>query len=243
MSWPASSSFPSASASASAIGLRFSSTTCRARRATTRSSAPEAASSSSGVTSRKARMSGASARMPATAASHADRRSLYSLSASLRRTPVSMTTMATSAGTTEYESSNERQSNSMACPLRLALAAIWSMIPHCTPTRWFSASCASRAMSTGSHGISNRPHIARATASSNAADDDNPAPTGTSPVTRIFAPAMRECLDLSAQTMALRYRSPVASSGDATLSRSSDRRETATRTRRWIAMGRTNPSL
>ena len=55
------------------------------------------------------------------------------------------------------------------------------MIPQFMPTHWFSAICETRAMAGASHGQPDTAANARATTSSKAADDESPAPIGTSP--------------------------------------------------------------
>ena len=65
------------------------------------------------------------------------------------------------------------------CPARPAVAASWSMMPHGTPTKSFSARWASRASSTGGSSTPCRSSSARPVAHSSAALDDSPAPAGT----------------------------------------------------------------
>ncbi len=73
--------------------------------------------------------------------------------------------------------------------------AIWSMTPHGIPTKSFSARCASRASSAGPAAIPNRSANALATAHSSAADEDSPAPAGTSPsTTRSTPPRSNPCV-------------------------------------------------
>ena len=76
---------------------------------------------------------------------------------------------------------SERQSISRACPARPAAEIIWSMMPQRTPTHSFSARCPNFAIVAASQGKPDTAANARATANSRAAEDDKPAPTGTSP--------------------------------------------------------------
>ena len=55
------------------------------------------------------------------------------------------------------------------------------MMPQLTPTHWFSARWPSLAIAAGSQASSPAAAKARAVAISKAADDESPAPRGTSP--------------------------------------------------------------
>jgi hypothetical protein len=93
---------------------------------------------------------------------------------------VSSTTTATSSGSGTGRRLRSRQSISSAWPSTPAAPISWSMMPLCTPTHRFSTRCIARAMAGGSQAKPLDAAKAAATASSTAADDDRPAPRGTS---------------------------------------------------------------
>ena len=75
------------------------------------------------------------------------------------------------------------------------------MIPHGIPTYVFSARCASQGRSSIGTSSAPRSHSAVSTAHSIAADDDSPAPTGTSEVSDRSAAGTRYPASRNAQTM------------------------------------------
>jgi len=88
---------------------------------------------------------------------------------------------ANPGGSGTGESSSERQSINTACPARPVAEINWSMMPQFTPTQRFSARWPSLAMGTGSQGQPETAAKARAVATSRAAEEESPAPWGTSP--------------------------------------------------------------
>ena len=78
-------------------------------------------------------------------------------------------------------SASVRQSIRSACPASPAAEIIWSMMPQLTPTHWFSARWPSCAISVGDQTRLPATAKARNVASSTAALDARPAPSGTSP--------------------------------------------------------------
>ena len=76
--------------------------------------------------------------------------------------------------------SPERQSSSSAWPASQSSDADWSMIPHGTPAKSFSARCAAAASAGRVMSSWYRSASASATEHSSAADEDRPAPRGTS---------------------------------------------------------------
>ncbi len=154
----------------------FSVITCRARRQVS-------ASSSSARASKSARLTSRSAGTPKNraAASHCVRRSLYAESTSPRRVPVSRTTATVPGGRGTSCVSSERQSIRSACPALPAAEIIWSMMPQLTPTHLFSARCPNFAIATASQGSCEIRVKARTVAISSAAEEESPAPIGTSP--------------------------------------------------------------
>ena len=76
--------------------------------------------------------------------------------------------------------SSERQSSSSAWPDRLSSEADWSMMPEGTPTNSFSARRAIAASSRRGTASSASSVRASAVAHSSAAEEDRPAPAGTS---------------------------------------------------------------
>src|SRR5690606_29418102 len=86
------------------------------------------------------------------------------------------------------------------------------MIPQFTPTHWFSAFCDKSAIFAGSQATPEMAANARAVASSIDADDDKPAPIGTSPATTPFQPLMRCPASCSAHATPLMYSAQPASS-------------------------------
>ena len=109
----------------------------------------------------------------ASAAAHCATRSPYSDPSSVRRA-TKRTTISTSTGTGEGVTSNVEQSMSRAWPSTADAMHSWSMMPVGTPVARCSARCASRARSSGEPRCPN----AIAAATSRAALDDRPAPTG-----------------------------------------------------------------
>ena len=81
------------------------------------------------------------------------------------------------------------------------------MMPQRTPTHSFSARCPNLAMDAESQGRSDTAENARATAHSNAADEDNPAPTGTSPAITPSQPHSLWLACCKAQVTPLTYSS------------------------------------
>ena len=75
------------------------------------------------------------------------------------------------------------------------------MIPQFMPTYRFSALWPTFAIRTGSHVIPAAPQKARAVASSSAAEEDSPAPMGTSPSTTASSPGKVRSSSASAQAM------------------------------------------
>ena len=73
------------------------------------------------------------------------------------------------------------------------------MMPQFIPTYWFSAFWPSFAMCTGSQLASVAAAMARAVASSSAADEESPAPMGTSPSTTTSSPRVGRSSDWKAQ--------------------------------------------
>ena len=90
-----------------------------------------------------------------TPSSHSARRLLYSEEASEWRTPLLTTTIFSPGGISMVSCASDRQSSSSALPWSPNVEAIWSMIPHATPTKPFSASRAS--LATSSDGSSKPP--------------------------------------------------------------------------------------
>ena len=101
---------------------------------------------------------------------------------------MSITTTAAPAGTGTGSAASERQSRSSAHPGRETADANWSMRPQFIPTYRFSAFWPSLAIRTASHGRPPAAAKARAAASSREAEDDRPAPIGTSPSTTASRP-------------------------------------------------------
>src|SRR5204863_1230138 len=81
----------------------------------------------------------------------------------------------------------------------------WSMIPQGIPTYEFSPRWASRGRLATGTGRSPRSHRAVRTAHSRAAEDDRPAPTGTSEVIDRWAPGTSYEPSRSSQTTAATY--------------------------------------
>ena len=134
-----------------------------------------------------------------------------------------------------------------------------SMIPQRTPIHSFSARCASAAMRTRIPGQVRAPPQRRARpTTSSAADDERPAPMGTSPATTPSHPrsaavppagAPRPCRRCTRpsprplRTSPGRSRASRRGSGSAHTTRSSGRGRSAMLTQRSMASGSTNPSL
>jgi hypothetical protein len=133
------------------------------------------------------------------------------------------------------------------------------MIPQLTPTHLFSAFWPRRAMGAGSQGRPEAAANARAVAISMEAEEDRPAPSGTSPATTPSKP-LRTCpAPCSAQAVPFRYsiqlslsflpslpssNSRVSSkSRDVATTRPSERGRSAIQAARSIAIGKTKPSL
>jgi hypothetical protein len=168
-------------------------------------------------------------------------------------------TTAVAGGSGTARVSSERQSMSRQLLRTPQAEIIWSMIPQPTPTHSFSARWASRAIADGSHGRSAAPAKARAVASSSAALDESPAPTGTSPATTPSQPrdgasplaarlqAMPRTYSAHpppARASASRSSSAVSpKSSECTATRRSARGRKAIHTARSIAIGSTKPSL
>ena len=98
-----------------------------------------------------------------------------------------------------WEVSSVRQSSSSACPARQSSDADWSMMPVGTPANSFSAR---RAIVTSSARGTSRPASevsASAVAHSSAAEEDSPAPAGTSESMAMQAPGTRWPAASSAQ--------------------------------------------
>ena len=70
---------------------------------------------------------------------------------------------------------------SMAWPARPVEEINWSMMPQFTPIHLFSDRCPSLAWATASQAMSLTAAKARAVAISSAAEEESPAPRGTSP--------------------------------------------------------------
>ena len=70
-------------------------------------------------------------------------------------------------------------SNSSTDPRCDAADAVWSIGPHGTPTKSFSACWASRAISRASSLTPDSTDVANVVTHSTAADEDSPAPDGT----------------------------------------------------------------
>ncbi len=79
------------------------------------------------------------------------------------------------------------------------------MIPQFTPTQSFSAFWPRRASRTASHGYPDAAVKARAVAISKAADEDSPAPIGTSPASTPSQPRSRYPSPCMAQAIPLTY--------------------------------------
>ncbi len=84
-----------------------------------------------------------------------------------------------------------RQSKNRAWPAVLRVEAAWSISPVGAPTNSFSARRASLARSSGAISSPSRSTSAVSTAHSSAAEEDRPAPTGTSEVSTRSAPPTR----------------------------------------------------
>ncbi|AKL64741.1 hypothetical protein M444_04200 [Streptomyces sp. Mg1] len=165
----------------------FSVTTCRARARSTGSCRTFSCATDSMSRS-------ASTPMSTAASSHSRRRAAYSPSARACLVPVSMTRRRRPAAARSSGScarARERVSRKRACPGVQHMEAIWSITPHGTPTKAFSARWASRAVSGAVSAIPYRARSAVATAHSRAAEEDSPAPGGTSPSMRSSAPPTR----------------------------------------------------
>ena len=141
-----------------------------------------------------------------------------------------------------------------------SIEAIWSITPLGTPTNAFSARCASSASSAGGSPRPSRSASAAATEHSSAADEDRPAPCGTSPSTVTVIPPGSCPASRKTQTTPATYaaqpstdpgsRSATASRASAsdccaewTASRPSPRRSTAAVVAYGSASGSTYPSL
>jgi hypothetical protein len=87
-----------------------------------------------------------------------------------------------------WDRSSERQSSSSAWPAWLSSDADWSMMPDGTPTNSFSARRAIAASSPRGTGVPASSVRASAVAHSSAAEEDRPAPAGTSESMAMQAP-------------------------------------------------------
>jgi hypothetical protein len=147
---------------------------------------------------------------------------------------------------------------SIAWPASPVAEINWSMMPQLTPTHSFSARCASSAISVGCQATEQDAANARAAASSSAALELSPAPTGTSPIMMPSHPQTERPACRNAQATPRMYSTQPPScrnssaesnsrvspkSSECTDTRPSRRGRTAIHTARSIAIGRTKPSL
>ena len=134
------------------------------------------------VTSRRLSTPFSCEAMMPTPCSHCARRTLYSELASECLTIESISTMLQFSGANGNSVySSERQSSLTALPLRPMSEANWSMIPQRTPMYSCSVICPMRASCSRVKPQPNMSFSANPTELSNAADDERPAPRGTSP--------------------------------------------------------------
>ncbi len=94
-------------------------------------------------------------------------------------------------GSVTIVKSSERVSRNSAWRSPASVQAIWSMIPTGAPTKSFSARLARRASGTSARSSAKASRNARSRATSSAALDDSPLPSGTRDSMRTSAPPNR----------------------------------------------------